>query len=165
MEKKLSKNINLYHIVIRTIGSSLFYIGLITVIILPTRMFGEPIIKVFSIVLLSIIVVLLLIFNFLIPQYVYKLYGYEINNDYLVIKKGVIFRKNAYIPIKRIQHIEKFQGPIQTMFKLTTVIIYTAGSNEFIVGVPENEVDSVIHQIRVQLQVYLDSDEVMKDES
>ena len=77
----------------------------------------------------------------------------------------VLFRKISFIPIKRIQHLDKFQGPIQSLFKITTLIIYTAGSNDFIVGIPEDEIDLVIKQIRENLQVYLDSEEVIIDES
>lgn len=165
MEKKLAENINKFHLVTRAIGSSIFYIGFIILIFLPKNLFGEDIFKILALVLLGFIVIILLIFNFVITRFIYKLYGYEINENYLLIKKGVLFRKISFIPIKRIQHLDKFQGPIQSLFKITTLIIYTAGSNDFIVGIPEDEIDLVIKQIRENLQVYLDSEEVIIDES
>jgi hypothetical protein len=88
-----------------------------------------------------------------------------IEDEYVMVQKGVLFRRRDYIPIKRIQHIEKLHGPIQTLFKISTLIIYTAGSNDIIVGIPLDQADDIIHQIREQLQTYLDSDEVKSDES
>jgi membrane protein YdbS with pleckstrin-like domain len=82
-----------------------------------------------------------------------------------VIKRGVIFRKNIIVPIKRIQHIEKFQGPIQMLYKLSTIIIYTAGSKAGIIGVPQENTDQIISEIKSGLQNYLDSDEVIEDEA
>jgi uncharacterized protein len=165
MLKKLDKNINKYHLIIRTIGSSLFYIGLIIVILIPKDEFGVSMIKYIVIALLGLLVSILLVFNFVIPFYVYSLYGYQIHSDYVMIQKGVLIRSQDYIPIKRIQHIEKFQGPIQSLFKISTIRIFTAGSNDFIVGISSDIVDDIVHQIREQLQVYLDSERSEKDES
>ncbi|MFA7075796.1 MAG: PH domain-containing protein [Candidatus Izemoplasmatales bacterium] len=164
MTKKLSKKINKYHFITRTIGSATIYIGLISVILLPTSIFGEPFIKTIIIILLSVITALLSIYNFVLPFFIYKLYSYEINDEYILIKTGVLFRKNVFIPIKRIQHIEKMQGPIQTLLKITTVIIYTAGSNSMIIGIPANEVEDVIHDIRMLLENFLHSEQVLEDE-
>ena len=98
-------------------------------------------------------------------MYIYRLHGYQVEEDYIMIKRGVLFRKEDYIPIKRIQHIEGFQGPIQMLFKIKTLIVYTAGSNDIIVGIPANEIEPIIHEIRTKLQSYLDSEEAKQDES
>lgn len=163
--EKLAKNINKYHFVVRTIGSLLFYIGLVVVIFLPSHVFGYSFVKTILIIVLSLIVLFLAIFNFILPFYIYRLYGYQLNGDTVMVQRGVLFRRNVIIPIKRIQHIEKYQGPIQSLFHLTTVIIYTAGSNVLIIGVATDQVDSLIESIRQPLQHYLDSDEVIQDES
>ncbi len=165
MLRKLDKNINKYHFVIRTLGSIIFYIGFIVVLILPKDTFIEPVIKYIILAILGLLVCFLIVFNFVLPFYVYALFGYQIHEDYVMIQSGVLFRSQDYIPIKRIQHIEKFQGPIQSLFHITTIRVFTAGSSDIIVGVPKDEVDSVIHQIRDQLQQYLDSEEAEKDES
>lgn len=163
--EKLAKNINMYHFTVRTIGSIIFYVSLILAIILPTTFYGESIIKLLVIILLSIITLLLGIYNFILPFFIFKLYGYRIDEFSVVIKRGVIFRKNIIVPIKRIQHIEKFQGPIQMLYKLSTIIIYTAGSNAMIIGVPQENTDQIISEIKSGLQNYLDSDEVIEDEA
>lgn len=163
--KKLSQNINLYQFVVRTIGSSILYAALIIAIVIPHAFYTHETIKLITVLSLSIIVFILVIFNFILPWFIYRLHGYQINELYIVVKKGVLYRRLDYIPIKRIQHIESFQGPIQTLFKIHTLIIYTAGSNDNIIGIPSNKVEPLIHDVRSRLQSYLDSDEGKHDES
>jgi uncharacterized protein len=163
--KKLDKRINLYHLVVRTIGSMIVYGAFIFVLVTPKDFFDYDIIKTVILIMLGIVVAILLVFNFILFNFVYRLHGYELNEDYFMIQKGVLFRRQDFIPIKRIQHIEKFQGPIQTLFKIHTLIVYTAGSNDQIAGIPSSEVETLIHDIRTKLQSYLDSDEATTDES
>ncbi len=163
--EKLAKNINAYHLVVRSIGSVIVYVGFIVLAILPSHLFGELFVKVTILIATGIIVLLLAVFNFILPFYIYRFNGYQINNDHVIVQRGVLFRRNIVIPIKRIQHIEKFQGPLQMLFRITTVLIFTAGSNVLIIGIPVDRVDAVIESIRQPLQHYLDSDEVIHDES
>lgn len=162
--KKLDKRINLYYYFARTVFSLIFYISLIVVIVIPKASFEFPIIKTVLLIVLGFIVSILLVSNFIVPRFIYNLHGYELQEEYLMIKKGVIFRREDYIPIKRIQHIEGFQGPIQMLFKIKSLIIYTAGSNDAIIGIPSDEIEPLIHDIRCKLQSYLDSEEAKKDE-
>ncbi|QWB99759.1 PH domain-containing protein [Mycoplasmatota bacterium] len=162
--KKLAKNINLYHYVIRTLLSLIVYGVFILLLLLPVETFGESIIKTSVLIALSVIVFIVLVANFILPAFIYKCYGYSIKEDYVVFQKGVLFRRKDYIPIKRIQHIEKMHGPIQTLFNISSLIIYTAGSNDMLLGLPIDQADDIIHDIREQLQLYLDSDEVKEDD-
>ncbi|MBU1093156.1 MAG: PH domain-containing protein [Firmicutes bacterium] len=165
MLNKLDKNINAYHFVVRTIGSLIVYIGLIVVIIYPKGIFGSDIIKPMLIGFFSVVALLFLIFNFVLPFFIHSLYGYRIHESYILVQRGVLFKTTEYIPLKRIQHIERLQGPIQTLFKQSTVFIHTAGSRDAIVGLPQDVANDVIHQIREKLQEYLDSCEGKTDES
>ena len=161
--QKLNNKINLYSFTVRTIGSIFLYVGLIVAIIIPATYYDSEVIKMIVIIALSILVSLVAIYNFVLPWFVYKLHGYEHNEDYVVIQKGVVFRRKDYIPIKRIQHIESFQGPIQALFKINTIMVYTAGSNDMIVGITSKDVEPLIHSIRIKLQSYLDSKEAQTD--
>lgn len=162
--KKLDKRINLYYYFARTVFSIVFYIGFIVVVFIPKTAYDLPITKTILLISLGLLVFFLLIYNFIIPRYIYQLHGYELQEEYLLIKKGVIFRREDYIPIKRIQHIEGFQGPIQMLFKIKTLIVYTAGTNDNIIGIPSDEIEPLIHDMRSRLQTYLDSEEAKKDE-
>lgn len=163
--QKLNSKINLYSFTVRTIGSLILYVGLIVSIVIPAAYYESELIKMLVIAALTIPVCLAAIFNFVLPWFVYKLHGYEHNDDYVVIQKGVIFRRKDYIPIKRIQHIESFQGPVQALFKIHSVMVYTAGSNDMIIGISSKDVEPLIHSIRVKLQSYLDSKEAKTDAS
>ena len=162
---KLDKKINTYHFIVRTIGCLVVYAGLIFVIIYPKENFEFELIKTVLIVLLSIISALLWVFNFILPFFIFAQYGYKVYDNYILVQKGILFKTTDYIPLKRIQHIERLQGPIQTLFKQATIFIHTAGSNDAIIGLQQDEANDVIHQIRGKLQEYLDSGEAKTDES
>ncbi len=95
-----------------------FYIGLAVAIFLPVTYYENEIVKISVVSTLVFTVILAAIFNFILPWFVLKLHGYEHNEDYVLIQKGVVFRSKDFMPIKRIQHIESIQGPIQSLFKI-----------------------------------------------
>jgi uncharacterized protein len=56
--------------------------------------------------------------------------GYALRQKDLLYRKGWLVRKTRVVPINRIQHISVQSGPIERMFKLASVSLYTAGSND-----------------------------------
>ena len=64
-------------------------------------------------------------------------WGYLIDGDVLLITWGVWFRHFVAIPLHRIQHVDIHQGPLDQMFGLSRLQIYTAsgmGADGFIPG-------------------------------
>lgn len=59
----------------------------------------------------------------------YKVTGYAIRQRDLVFQTGVIVRSVTTIPFKRIQHCEITEGPIQKLFKLASLKVFTAGGS------------------------------------
>jgi hypothetical protein len=112
----------------------------------------------------SFLTLLALIYNFILPFYVYKKHGYLISEEEIVIETGVLFRQQVNVPIKRIQHIEKRQGPIQILMKQATVVIVTAGSLTNIIGLENEQANEVVASIQEKLNSYLNLDEKLKDE-
>ncbi|MCI9084168.1 MAG: PH domain-containing protein [Bacilli bacterium] len=62
----------------------------------------------------------------LFPQIRYKRYKYLITNDRIEVKKGLFLITTSIIQIKRVQKIELSNGPIDRMFNLSNVNIFTA---------------------------------------
>ena len=56
-------------------------------------------------------------------------------ND-VVLHKGLIFRSIICQPVKRIQHVEIKQGPIERHFKLANLNIYSAGGIAHTFSIP-----------------------------
>lgn len=62
----------------------------------------------------------------LFPQIRYNRYKYLINDDRIEVKKGLFLITTSIIQIKRVQKIELSNGPIDRMFNLSNVDIFTA---------------------------------------
>ena len=64
--------------------------------------------------------------SFLLTKISYDIEGYALREKDIVHIRGVINRKQTAIPFNRVQHCEIKAGPIQRMFKLKTLEVYTA---------------------------------------
>ena len=60
------------------------------------------------------------------PSFAYERWGYLLVDDVLLITWGVWFRNIVAIPLHRIQHVDTHQGPIDQLFGLSRLQIYTA---------------------------------------
>jgi membrane protein YdbS with pleckstrin-like domain len=88
----------------------------------------------------------------------YKTLEYSIDSDALRIKKGVFWRRRTTVPFAKITNIDITQGPVERMFKISTLHVQTAGSSssEFakaeivIPGIRDSETlkDAIVNQIR-----------------
>lgn len=54
--------------------------------------------------------------------------SYRVDEDGLQIRSGVLWRSHTFVPRSRIQHTDVAQGPMQRMFDLGTLVVFTAGS-------------------------------------
>lgn len=112
----------------------------------------------------GIILLLTLVSNFVLPFLTYKYYSYQVNEENIHIIKGIIYKTEIIIPIKRIQHVEKFEGPLQMLFKQASVLIFTAGSAQSIIGLSKDVAVKVSKEIEDKLITYLNLNEDLKDE-
>ncbi len=60
------------------------------------------------------------------PSLTYLFFGYALRPDDLLIQSGVLFRRRSAIPHSRIQHVETRQGPVERLFGLSRVLVFTA---------------------------------------
>ncbi len=54
-------------------------------------------------------------------------YTFEVGPEEVVVRKGVLFRTETHIPLRRVQDIVVRQGPLLRMFGLGTIKLQTAG--------------------------------------
>jgi hypothetical protein len=86
-------------------------------------------------------IVVLFSFNFIITILGFKKKQYALRQRDIVYSKGLIWSVRTTVPFNRIQHAELKQGPIERIFKLNSLKIYTAGgqsSDLVIPGLPED---------------------------
>lgn len=60
------------------------------------------------------------------PSLQYEYYKYDIREHDLLVQRGVLFRRRSSIPHNRIQHVDTRQGPIERVFGLSRVAVFTA---------------------------------------
>jgi len=80
--------------------------------------------------LLAVSVILLIgtTLIFLWSDLFYDRYLYMIGDDGVYINRGIWFKSNRTIPYERIQHISVTRGPLEILFGISDLNIFTAGT-------------------------------------
>lgn len=66
----------------------------------------------------------------------YRVWRFEIRDDELYLRRGVITRVQTVVPYVRIQHVDARRGPFERAIGLATTVVYTAGSRGADVVIP-----------------------------
>ena len=133
-------------LVVHTIGSLIWWGFLLTtasVFIYFNNFEYPPFLNYVVLGVLSTFAILALVFNVL----GFRRKGYALRERDISFQEGVLWKAHTVIPFHRIQHSEVIQGPIESMFELATLAIYTAGgsaSDLTISGLQQEEA----HQIK-----------------
>ncbi len=65
-----------------------------------------------------------------------KVKSYALRQNDILFRTGYIWYKEIAVPFNRIQHSEVVQGPIDRLFDLSTLKIYTAGGSQSDLKIP-----------------------------
>ncbi len=68
--------------------------------------------------------------------YRYRIWGYEVREDSLYLKKGVFTRVRTIVPYARVQHVDTQRSVLERILNLSTLVVYTAGSRGSDVKIP-----------------------------
>lgn len=69
-----------------------------------------------------------LITTIVMPRLKYKNWFFELRDDELYLKRGVLTKIDSTAPYCRIQHIDISQNIVERLFNLSRLVIYTAGT-------------------------------------
>lgn len=61
------------------------------------------------------------------PALRYRRFRFSLQQSRLWIRSGVFFHREKSIPLARIQHVDVSRGPLERMFGLARVTVFTAG--------------------------------------
>lgn len=90
-----------------------------------------------ALVLLFLVASLLLLVQAVLwPPLAWERYRYELRADDLLIARGVLFRQQTLIPRDRIQFVDTRQGPVERLFGLTRLLVFTASGLAADGGIP-----------------------------
>ena|SRR3984957_2482485 len=71
----------------------------------------------------------------------FRSWAYQEREEDLVVKRGVAFRRLSVVPYGRMQYVDVTAGPIERLFKLSTIKLHTAAAatDARIPGLPQEE--------------------------
>lgn len=99
----------------------------------------------------------LLVYPVLIaPPRRYRALGYRLDSDELWIASGLLVRTETVVPLKRVQHIDVSQGPIERIFGVTRLLLHTAGTmNSLVVlpGLARETAEAIRDEIRTRIRL------------
>lgn len=150
---KLNKKVRTLWLIRNGIFVFLFILGYISLgIVVPT--------EAKLVVLLSIGFPVFLVVGLLIiwPFLKYNNYSYGFDDKRIYLNYGVIFKHKILVPIRQIQDLHLYNGPIMSMLDLSGVIISTAGSNFTVAGLLKNNAEEMIKELELLLNERLDGD-------
>ncbi|MCA8948102.1 MAG: PH domain-containing protein [Planctomycetes bacterium] len=61
---------------------------------------------------------------------------YGFLDDLLLMRYGILFVEERAVPVRRMQHVDLNRGPIERLFGLATLVVYTAGNEGSAFRVP-----------------------------
>ena len=83
-----------------------------------------------------LLLVLLIIQVGLWPSLSYDRFRYAVRDHDLWVSRGVLFRQQSVIPHVRIQHVDTRQGPVERIFGITRLLVFTASGMAADGGIP-----------------------------
>ena len=66
----------------------------------------------------------------------WKFKGYALREKDILFKSGIFFRSKVIIAFHRVQHIEIHQGPLERLFGITSITLFTAGGGHSDLTIP-----------------------------
>lgn len=88
----------------------------------------------------------------------YQHKGYAMRERDIIFKKGWIWRSSTIVPFNRIQHSEIDQGPIDRIFGLSVLKIFTAGGSSSDLKIP-GLLPETANQLKDYIQLKVGRDE------
>jgi membrane protein YdbS with pleckstrin-like domain len=70
------------------------------------------------------------------PALDYAHAGYQLDDDGLKLRRGVLWQIVTHVPRSRVQHTDVSQGPLERRYGLGTLVVYTAGTSHARVALP-----------------------------
>lgn len=128
--QKLAKDYLKVILIVRGLVSLFFIAGIIVAAMILTD------IPVLFRWISAILLLLLFSWYFGISGRVYHSRSYALRQMDILYKKGLLYKSTTVIPFNRIQHLEVVSGPIDRLFDLASLKIYTAGGVQSDLSIP-----------------------------
>src|SRR4051812_44114216 len=82
-----------------------------------------------------------------VPRVRWQRWRYEIREDEIDLRSGLITIRRTLVPIRRIQHVDTESGLLQTFFDLATVTFHTAAGETDIPALTRADAEAVRRRV------------------
>ena len=129
------RSIEKKHRTVSIIATTIFALVILVVPLIINILGGETWFYDYIIYILSFWI-LLYCFLILLSFKGFEHKGYAMRERDIIFKKGWIWRSSTIVPFNRVQHTEIEQGPIERIFRLSVLKIFTAGGSSSDLRIP-----------------------------
>lgn len=70
------------------------------------------------------------------PPLAYARWRFGYLGDLLLMRYGILFVEERAVPVRRMQHVDLVRGPLERLFGLATLVVFTAGNEGSAFRVP-----------------------------
>lgn len=70
------------------------------------------------------------------PPLAWQRWRFGVDDELLTMRYGILFLEERLVPVPRMQHVDILRGPIERLFGLATLVVYTAGNEGSAFRVP-----------------------------
>lgn len=83
----------------------------------------------------------------ILPPYWLKSWRYEIREEEIALRHGLVFKEYTVIPMVRVQHVDLKQGPVMRRYQMAAVAFSTAAGGHEIPGLALDKAEEVRDRI------------------
>lgn len=94
----------------------------------------------------------MLLWALISPSLAYARWRFSVDDELMLMRYGIIYHEEKAIPISRLQHVDLTRGPIERLFGLATLVVFTAGTEAASFRLPGLAVDRA-HALRDQILI------------
>lgn len=95
---------------------------------------------------------------FIEPIYRQRTWRYEINEEYIQLKHGLLHKHHLIVPMTKVQYVNTNQGPLLRRYSLSTITIGTMASSHEIPAISEKEAVTLRNRIAYLAKVNEDAE-------
>jgi membrane protein YdbS with pleckstrin-like domain len=85
----------------------------------------------------------------------YRSWGYRLDEEELQLRHGIWTHVETLVPLRRVQHLDVAQGPLERAFGVTRLVLHTAGtanSQVVVPGLSRATAEGIRDEIRAQIR-------------
>ena len=85
----------------------------------------------------------------------YRAWGYRLDTEELLLRHGLWTHVETTVPLRRVQHLDVAQGPLERLLRVTRLVLHTAGtanSQVVLPGLSRATAEMIRDEIRAQIR-------------